>query len=446
MAESDTIAQNQVNRKGSADVVVIGGGFAGLTAARDLRVAGRSVILLEARDRLGGRTWYHPFDAAGTSVELGGATFSRRYQSWVGREIERYGLPVQARHEANTKIQWKFGDSAPGPFPLSPDEIVEFERIVVTAINAARRIDADVPRDEQALSDLDRPFTEYARQLTESSRVGAFLNWFGSLTGADVSAMSSLNILSLIAAQKASVYATAITSGERLRDGTRSLVEAMAHEADADVRYESPVVAIDQRDDAVVVETRSGDEFSCQAAVLATPINTMKDISFNPLLSSAKRGVIDAGHTGKIRKLWVLAEGLSSNVGVWSCGGGTQFVALLGVESVGDARLLMGFAAADSTVDGNDETSVATAVSELLPSATVVATTWHNWVEDPYSKGTWMVHRPGVLSSVHSELSRTENRLVFAGADVAVRWIGYIDGAICTGAQAADRAAVVASK
>jgi monoamine oxidase len=40
-----------------ADVLVIGGGFAGLVAARDLRERGRNVILLEARDRLGGRTW-----------------------------------------------------------------------------------------------------------------------------------------------------------------------------------------------------------------------------------------------------------------------------------------------------------------------------------------------------------------------------------------------------
>jgi monoamine oxidase len=258
--------------------------------------------------------------------------------------------------------------------------------------------------------------------------------------------MSSLNILSLIAAQETSVYATTITSGERLKGGTTRLVEAIAYEADADIRYESPAVAIDQREDEVVVKTRSGDEFSCQAAILATPINTMKEISFNPMLSSAKRDVIDAGHTGKIRKVWVLAEGVNSNVGVWSCGGDTQFVALQGVESVGDAKLFMGFATADSSVDPDDATSVASAVAELLPDATVVATTWHNWVDDPYSQGTWMVHRPGVLSNVHSELSRAENRLFFAGADVAIRWIGYIDGAICSGAQAANRAAVLASK
>ena len=48
-----------------ADVIVIGGGFAGLVAARDLRAAGRSVVLLEARDRLGGRTWYRQMPGTG---------------------------------------------------------------------------------------------------------------------------------------------------------------------------------------------------------------------------------------------------------------------------------------------------------------------------------------------------------------------------------------------
>ena len=74
------------------DVVVIGGGFAGITAARDLQKRGFKVLVLEARDRLGGRTW--STDRNGFHVELGG-TWIHWTQPFVWAEKERYGLEIQ---------------------------------------------------------------------------------------------------------------------------------------------------------------------------------------------------------------------------------------------------------------------------------------------------------------------------------------------------------------
>jgi monoamine oxidase len=74
-----------------ADVVVIGAGFAGVAAARDLREAGHHVIVLEARDRIGGRTWYREIPGTGVWAEYGGMFFSRATQPALAREIERYG-------------------------------------------------------------------------------------------------------------------------------------------------------------------------------------------------------------------------------------------------------------------------------------------------------------------------------------------------------------------
>ena len=84
------------------DVVVVGGGFAGVTAARELRKAGRSVVLVEARDRLGGRTWTSQF--AGMPVEMGG-TWVHWHQPHVFAELRRYGLSLSESPRA-TRAAW----------------------------------------------------------------------------------------------------------------------------------------------------------------------------------------------------------------------------------------------------------------------------------------------------------------------------------------------------
>jgi phytoene dehydrogenase-like protein len=71
------------------DVVVIGAGFAGIAAARDLSEAGRSVVILEARDRIGGRTWYREIPGTGVMAEYGGMFFARATQPSLAREMDR---------------------------------------------------------------------------------------------------------------------------------------------------------------------------------------------------------------------------------------------------------------------------------------------------------------------------------------------------------------------
>ena len=62
------------------EAIVIGGGFGGMTAARDLHDAGHTVLVLEGRDRLGGRTWYKPFRRSEKSIEFGGTWVAPRWQ------------------------------------------------------------------------------------------------------------------------------------------------------------------------------------------------------------------------------------------------------------------------------------------------------------------------------------------------------------------------------
>ena len=74
------------------DVVIVGGGFAGVTAARELTMRGRRAVLVEVRDRLGGRTYTSDHD--GHAMELGG-TWVHPEQPNVGAEISRYGMETE---------------------------------------------------------------------------------------------------------------------------------------------------------------------------------------------------------------------------------------------------------------------------------------------------------------------------------------------------------------
>ena len=84
------------------DVIIVGAGVAGLTAARELRHAGLDVLVLEARDRIGGRTW--TIETAGHTVELGG-TWVHWHQPHVWAELTRYGIGVTPSRSP-ARAQW----------------------------------------------------------------------------------------------------------------------------------------------------------------------------------------------------------------------------------------------------------------------------------------------------------------------------------------------------
>src|SRR5262245_37796249 len=92
------------------DVLVIGAGLAGLAAARDLNELGRRVSVLEARDRLGGRTWTGILPGTDVSVDFGGTWVHPDAQPAVTTEVERYGLELRSYPSPSVLVWWRDGE------------------------------------------------------------------------------------------------------------------------------------------------------------------------------------------------------------------------------------------------------------------------------------------------------------------------------------------------
>jgi len=424
------------------DVIVVGGGLAGVTAARDLADSGRSVLVLEARDRLGGRAWTRPFDGRDEPIEHGGAWVSTKFHPLVEREIERYGLQLVVSHGGETDTRWSFGGRLSSAFPVAGEDLFELERVLFSLIEASHRIDVHVPRDHQDLADLDVSIVELLDRLGAPDSVREFLYmWAGLGSGALPQEWSALMALSLIAAMDNSVFGWYGAVVDRFEIGMSGLVELIARDSGAQIELASPVTRIDQTGPGVSVATAAGQTFTAAAVVVATPLGVWKDIEFAPALPADKAHASRRNHPGRMKKTWMVVEGMPANL--FASGWGTHFVQMFPELEVPEGVIALGMCAPPSDLDLGDLEAVTAAVRQFAPEARVLAVDVHDWATDPYARGTWLVTPPGMLSELHSALARPEGRVLFAGADVAVRWIGWLEGALESAASAAAEAARV---
>jgi monoamine oxidase len=417
------------------DVIVVGAGLAGLTAARELGNTGHRMLILEARDRLGGRAFTSRF--AGTEVELGGG-FVHWFQPHVFAELTRYGIgfavpPEPSRWSYITKGEVHHSTVA----ELAPRVSELFERCFADAratmplpYEPLAVADAVAALDHLSMQDrLDQGgFTAEERDLLNpvlatscsapcsDGALTAMMRWF-ALPGWDFGLMlDAVGIYGL---------------------RTASLVEALATDARSEVRLSTPVAAIEQRDQRVTVTARDGQAFVAPAVVVAVPLNTLGTIDFTPALPSEKQAVADRGQASRGVKLWAHVRGDLEPF--FFMAPDDHPITFLVTETVLDdgSQLLVAFGPDAERLPPGNEQDVRRAVGELLPGGVeIVAVTGHDWWRDEFSRGTWSVFRPGQLTAL-PDLQAPHGRVVFAGSDLADGWNGFMDGAIESGLRVA---------
>lgn len=420
------------------DVIVVGGGFAGVVAARDLRDSGAKVLLIEARDRLGGRTYYRRLEWADAGVEFGGTHVDPDSQPLIAAEITRYDVPMQAGvlREPHQYRAMLGGRLTSNPFPIPLEEVPALERAMFAIIGAAQRITPGTPLDKQPLGDLDVSWAEFMEPLgLPAATRGCIDCWVSNLGGTDPERISALYMLNKVAEEGNSPWRMFFGLATRFAHGTVSLIDRMVSDCGLEVRRGVAVRAIDQtaEDGRVVVATSADARLHARAVIVATPLNVWRDIRFVPPLSTSKQEAADEGQASRSAKVFALVRGVPPRLFAMAYGG----VLRLAYEyaDLSEGCVLNVWSDVDK-LDMTDAHDVERALRTVAPSAEVLAIDGHDWTSDEFSKGAALTFRPGQVMRFHSALSTPEGRIHFAGGDVATTAPGSIEGAISSGAAA----------
>jgi monoamine oxidase len=417
------------------DVVVIGGGFAGVTAAREATLGGADTLLLEARDRLGGRTWTRDWN--GTEIELGGG-WVHWHQPHVWSEITRAGIATE-RGEDAARASWFAGQERRTGSIADRDAIAERGwNQFVAGVEEALPLPHDPLYHMDELARFDRQtIAERVGELElDDEEHDVLCAELESLAHGHLDDAGAVAVLRWHALSGGTLHLTQETGGRvTFTNGTQRLVNAIASKAPFETRVLTPVAAVARRNGGVEVTTREGETIPARVAIVAVPLNALGGIEFDPPLSEKKQEAIALGQASRGVKIFIHARGepIFQN-GIKP---GHPF-GYLDTEIVfpDETQLMIGFGYDQDLCDASDLASVQRQLDEILPGYAALAATAHDWVADEFSRGTWAIHRPGWYTKYHADMQRPEDTVLIAGSDFANGWAGFMDGAIESGLRA----------
>lgn len=424
------------------DVIIVGGGFSGVTAARECSRAGLSTLLLEARSRIGGRTFTTQFGPY--HIELGG-TWVHWTQPFVWSEVQRYGLTIEETPGASADRYVALVDGQRRNFTAEQGlgDIVAGVEAYFSEARAAwdRPYDATFTWQELVARDpVSAANRMAATKLTPLQRdvVAAFVE---SMAHCPLRQASYVEMMRWYAAPGFNFGALLDSVARyKLKEGTEGLIHRIAKDGRADMELSTPVTRVEQASDYVRVHPERGKPRTARAVILALPPRVLKDIAFEPALSAGKMRASREGFTHSGIKYYAEVKGRLGRVQLLARAPHLAGIAFTYAQGT-DRTLLVGFSSSPTGLAGNDAASVQSALRELIPDIAVTDCISYGWNEDPYSQGTFSGFAPGQFANGYNSLAQHEGRVLMAGGDVGnAAWRNFIDGAIGRGLRVAHDA------
>ncbi|MFD1705968.1 flavin monoamine oxidase family protein [Siminovitchia sediminis] len=413
------------------DVIIIGAGFAGLIAARELEMLGRRVLIIEARDRLGGRTWVDR--RLGCDVELGG-TYVHWYQPHVWNELSRYHLTVDEAPPAK-KVFWITdgklkSDTIEGFSAILQDS---YEQIIKEAVSNVPnpfdvlRSEAVKKMDHLSITDflLKFPLTQEQLDLISCS---ISIDFNGPLEKG-----AATQMFRWWAFSQGVRSAFIDTVGRyKIKQGTKALVNAIAEDVKAEIIFSSIVSLVKKENTHIVVQSEDGSKYDGKSVIVTVPLSTLEKIQFIPGLSENKQAFIKQKQVSEGVKVWARIKGELEPFMTYAPPG-YPLQSIHFEKTVEGDTIVVGFGEDASVLSPDDRAAVEKAIQVWFPQATVMESTGHDWVHDEFSMETWPMLMPNQLTSYIEDMRLPEHGVFLAGTTYANGWAGFIDGAIESG-------------
>jgi monoamine oxidase len=445
-----------------ADVVVVGAGFSGLAAARRLEHAGLDVLVLEARDRVGGRALN--VTVAPRRVTEVGAEFTGPTQDRIQALAKAVGVGTYRtyNHDANVQITGgvrRLFPADPG-LPTDPD-IVPALRLGVELTELAQQVPVAAPWKSRRAAEWDRQtLADFARPRLTTAASRAAVDVIAQATwGAEMRELSLLYVLAYTAGagneRNAGSFARLFgTPGggqeRRFVGGSQLVAQRVARALGHRVLRGTPVRRIVRdRDGVRVIADRLVVEAS--RAIVAVPPPLAVEIRHSPALPAAKRAILRALTPGHITKaLAVYPRPFWRDAGLSGQGFSDIGLARSPFDSSppeGDLGILLSFIGGARYTEWSTLRPATRRARVLEDFARFFGDRAlrpddyfeRDWTPERWTRGCPVGHlAPGVLSRHGPALRAATGRVHWAGTETADYWLGYMDGAVRAGERAAD--------
>src|SRR5215510_1914661 len=442
-------------RRAEADVIVVGAGLAGLTAARELRRAGYGVLVIEARDRVGGRVLSHRL-GDGHVADVGGQFVGPAQRHILGLAAE-LGVATHPIFTGGLTILELGGRRYPyRAVPrLGALQLADAGRAVVALDRMARRVPAQAPwRAAGAVASDSRTLAAWARRNVRT-RLGRFaIEAFSQgVLACEPSEVSLLHVLFYLRSAGGFRQLTQ-TSGaaqqDRFAGGAQLIAIRLAEQlGHGGLWLGAPVARIEQTRSRVTVYA-AGAVAAGRRAVIAVPPALAGRIRYDPPLPGDRDQLTQAAPMGAvIKSLAVYDEPFWRHAGYSgqaTSDGPAARVTFDTGPPAGSPGILLGFVTA-AEARRLTRAGPAQRRAEVLasfaryfgPAATRPADyVEHDWTADPWTRGCYGAHfPPGTWTQFGPALRRPAGLLHWAGTETATHWSGYMDGAVQSGQRAA---------